>query len=256
MNTVHRSSLETLPDSACTNILVGHADEKWLLFYLGGKAQALSPWTDMEGFDKSKIYFTAFDDHKIKGDPKGVDTRPLVDYNNTPMEKRALKRWMAEVVRGYRLKDIISFIWKDVITENGQHAQLVVQRSFPETPNMWKLIYRSNAGNRLPDDHQRMAQLFFSAIDGSTFEIMKLESPVPAWRYAGESAQLSNVHGGVTVGYDDRAFKAICEYCRSRNIPLDPYERGNDYHPAVFGMRIERKLPTEWLENVHAIQSV
>lgn len=245
--TTEQASMETVSDDACTNILVGYADENWLLFYMGGQTSILSPYTDMEKLDQTRIYLTPFDTWKCSTESSNnVDVRRLAYYGSG---QRPFGRWIAEVAHGYRLSDLASFTCNDTLEYNGVQVQLLAERT--DGPLPWKLTYRSNAANGFQGEHESMMSTFFSAIDGSTLEIIKLESPIPAWNHAGETAQLSNCHGGVVVGYDERAFKAICEYARSHGMQLDPYGYGSDDHSCVWGDRKnERQLPSNWPQNV------
>src|SRR3989344_5491326 len=179
------SSIATLADSDCTNILVGQTDINWLLFYLGGKSNAISPYTDMEKHNKGLIYFTEFDDLELKGWSEPADTKRLVFYNNPPKSERPFKRWTADYIYGFRPRGIVSFAWKDVIVGRGAHAQLLATRVDPAKSDLWCLEYRSNAGKDGMAEHERMMELFFSAIVGDTFQIKKLDSPFPASHVAG-----------------------------------------------------------------------
>ena len=89
-------------------------------------------------------------------------------------------------------------------------------------------------------EHERMMELFFSAIVGDTFQIKKLDSPFPASHVAGEASQLSNVHGGPVVGYDDRAYQMIKAHAAKNGVDVG-------YHPCVHTPNpAKRQIPDNW----------
>lgn len=218
------------------NAFKAQASTDWLSLYWSGVDLHLKRGLHRLG----RIYLTTDDDFVVydvhKGQPPHfVDTKCV---RLVRQRDGIYRRVIYPGQFGYHIRSVISFTWTN-LDDSGCVAYLKATRI--GNKNRWWLVYMSN--HRENDlghgEHQEALKRFFMAIMPGTLKIVRLDNAMGASLAAKDAACLTPYNGNQPVGYDNRPYRKIAEYCERRSIEYVHREQPDD-------QRIWRKLPNDF----------